>query len=644
MKRLLYIIICLFISVYVANLHAAQDGNEAKARLLSELGKKEKNDTIRLNILFRLYELSSSPKDELCYLNTLLEEAGTQKNAKYKLKAYLELIKIAYNNYDNKEVNRLMSIIQPLALKEKDYNTYFHSKRCAIDMLMITGEYELEEKEARQMLKEAKQLQNKTGIALGSQCLANLYLFLGRRKEAAAILEENFPVTMKAGNGIHLEVGISLIVVYSHMLDYKKWLKWLKRQEKNIDDYIKENPGKRSDVDLWYLMTYIYYLDYYTQTKDFIQAQKYLDVAERYHSKADYETVNNSYYNVRCKYFYITKQYDKALIESDSLIVLYQDVAPKPYNSVLFLKAKILTLLDRHDDALLLYKKAFTMRDSLQIVNFNIQTEQLKNDYKTNTLLLEREKISRTGQLYMFSVLFIVIIILICFIIHSYRINTRLKKSEKEMQGMSDDMELANTAKERFLSNISSAISIPLNEVVAGSMRLSSGNEMGIAERKELSDQINKKSAMLMKLINNILNLSRLEAGMMKYNISDTEIVYLIRYTINNIIKKDNLNIEYSLPEKQIIKSVDSTRLQEVVTNLLIPAGNTPIKLKMISIAENGATKIFIYVYNTLLATKEKTQEIIIANEINRMLVEDFNGRYEIHSDEPVPYVEFILY
>lgn len=644
MKRLLYIIICLFITVHTANIYAAPDENAVKAQLLGELGKKAKNDTARLNILFRLYELSSSPKEEQDYLNTLLKESETQQNNKYKLKVYLELIKIAYNNYDNIEVERLMSIIEPLALKYKDYDTYFHSKRCAIDMLMITGKYELEEKEARQMLKEAQKLQNNTGIALGSQCLASIYVFLGKRKEAAAILEENFPVTMKAGNSIHLEVGSSLISVYSQLLDYKNWLKWLKIQEKNIGDYIKENPLKRNDVDLWYLMTYIYYLDYYTQTKDLVKAQKYMNLAEKYHSRADYETVNNVYYNIRCGYFYIGEQYDKALTESDSLIALYHNIAPKPYNSVLFLKAKILTHLDRYDEALQLYKKAFTMKDSLQVVNFNIQTQQLKNDYKTNTLLLEKEKINRTRQLSLFIVLVVVIIILVCFIVHSYRINIRLKKSEKEMQGMSDDMELANTAKERFLSNISSAISIPLNEVVAGSMQLSSDSEMGIEERKELSEQINKKSAMLMNLINNILDLSRLEAGMMKYNMSDTEIVSLIGYTVNNVIEKKNLTIEYSLPEKQIIKRIDNKRLQEIITNLLVPAGNSQITLKMVSITENGATKVFIYVYNTLLATKEKTQETIIANEINRMLVENFNGRYEIHSDEPIPYVEFILY
>lgn len=338
------------------------------------------------------------------------------------------------------------------------------------------------------------------------------------------------------------------------------------------------------------------------------------------------------------------EQYEKALTESDSLIALYHNIAPHPYNLVLFLKAKILTHLNKYDEALQLYKKAFTMKDSLQVVNFNIQTQQLKNDYKTNTLLLEREKINRTRQLSLFIVLVVVIIILVCFIVHSYRINIRLKKSEKEMQGMSDDMELANTAKERFLSNISSAISIPLNEVVAGSMLLSSDSEMGIEERKELSEQINKKSAMLMNLINNILDLSRLEAGMMKYNMSDTEIVSLIGYTVNNVIEKKNLTIEYSLPEKQIIKRIDNKRLQEIITNLLVPAGNSQITLKMVSITENGATKVFIYVYNTLLATKEKTQETIIANEINRMLVENFNGRYEIHSDEPIPYVEFILY
>ena len=354
--------------------------------------------------------------------------------------------------------------------------------------------------------------------------------------------------------------------------------------------------------------------------------------------------MNNVYYSIRCKYLYLTEQYEKALNESDSLIGIYHNLSHKPYNSGLFMKAKILAHLDRYDEALQIYNQAFSMKDSLQMANFNIQTEQLKNDYKTNTLLLEREKISRKRQLSVFVVFLVIIIILICFIIHSFRVNSRLKKSEKEMQAMSDDMELANAAKERFLSNISSAISIPLNEVVTGSIRLSTDNDMGITERKELSGKISKTSGMLMKLINDILDLSRLEAGMMKYNMSDTEIVSLISYTINSIKDKSDYSIEYHMPEKQIIKNVDSKRLQEIITNLLVPIGNTTLKVKMVHVTENSVTKVFIYIYNTLLATKNKTQETLISNEINRMFVEHFNGRYEIHSDEVIPYIEIILY
>ena len=253
MKRLLHIIVCLFVTIQVGNLNATPYETAEKDRLIHELGKIPKNDTARLNILFQLYGISSSIREDADYLKTLLKEAEILKSDKYKCKAYLGLIKIAYNNYDIKEVSRLMSIIEPLAIEEKDYETYFQSKRCAIDMLMIDGKYELEEKEARQMLKEAQKLNNKTGIALGSLSLSNIYLFLNKRKEAAAILEENFPVTLEAGNGIYLEAGNSLIAVYSQMQDHKNWLKWLKIQENNIEKYIKENPLKTNDMDLWYI-------------------------------------------------------------------------------------------------------------------------------------------------------------------------------------------------------------------------------------------------------------------------------------------------------------------------------------------------------------------------------------------------------
>ena len=53
MKIILHIIVCLFVTVYVPNLYAAPDESVTKEKLLRELEKTEKNDTVRLSILFQ---------------------------------------------------------------------------------------------------------------------------------------------------------------------------------------------------------------------------------------------------------------------------------------------------------------------------------------------------------------------------------------------------------------------------------------------------------------------------------------------------------------------------------------------------------------------------------------------------------------
>lgn len=82
--------------------------------------------------------------------------------------------------------------------------------------------------------------------------------------------------------------------------------------------------------------------------------------------------------------------------------------------------------------------------------------------------------------------------------------------------------EEANEMKNRFLSNISYHIRIPLNGVVGFSQLIASEPNMPDELRKVLFHH-QKNSEELMRLVNDVLDLSRLEAGMMKFNIQSTD-------------------------------------------------------------------------------------------------------------------------
>ena len=79
--------------------------------------------------------------------------------------------------------------------------------------------------------------------------------------------------------------------------------------------------------------------------------------------------------------------------------------------------------------------------------------------------------------------------------------------------------EEANEIKSRFLANMSYNIRIPLNNVVGFSQLLSTDNELDEEERKEYSGIIQTNSGELIQLVNDVLDLSRLEANMMKFQL-----------------------------------------------------------------------------------------------------------------------------
>ena len=630
MKKIIAVFISLLFWGYCANVYAT-DSDDAKKMLLYRLSKLAPDDTTRLDILYQLRRIAKNFQVETYYSNKLLKEAEAMNNSEYICKAYLSFMIIGYNRYDCQEVNRWMKRLEPLAKKEKLYDELFQGRRCVIDMLQLTEEFEREEKEAEKMLQDAQSLQNTVGIILGYMCLSNAYQVTYRHHEAVEVLKKAYDVAVKARDeGYIIEAARTLLAVYQSLEDQPNWLKWTRTLDDYLNQIIKKDPTSVARLRGWLLMTYISYLSYYTATENWQQAEKYLHLAEQ-HVIEGYGIYNYNYHKSRYTYFMQASHLDEALIEVEHIINLFKHLSPDMYCLFVFEKAKLCRDLDV-DESLACYKQAFTISDSIKISIINKQTQQLKKDYNADQLLLEKEKIGRNTQLVFLILLLVVFIILILFIIHTYRVRAHLKKSENEMRRMAKEMEQANVAKELFLSTISSAISIPMNKVVDGSMALASDAVTDPEERMQLSESINKTSTQLMELINNILNLSRLEAGMMKYRDEDVDILMVIRNLIDILPANIRERLEISVPQTAgFIAHVDVARLQEIFNNLILTSpGNMSLKIELLE----NENRLWICVIGSVLTSEQQTQEIIIANQVNRLLAEHFGGHYEIKLED----------
>ena len=133
--------------------------------------------------------------------------------------------------------------------------------------------------------------------------------------------------------------------------------------------------------------------------------------------------------------------------------------------------------------------------------------------------------------------------------------------------------EESDRLKTAFLANMSHEIRTPLNAIVGFSDVLSSTfEELSHQEREEFVNLINTNSEQLLRLINDILDLSKIESNTMEFVFAPCS----LRTLMHEILAEQNMNI-YSekmqvtamLPEDDLCIMTDVSRLKQVLVNLL---------------------------------------------------------------------------
>lgn len=641
MKHLYYI---LFVLLFFLSTSAGAQENSRKNELLQELAKSP-NDTTRLNILFDLSVVSKSqPLVRIYYLNQLLEEAEKQNNDLYKCKAYLHRMYLAYNALDVPTLHYWFSLLEPLAQKNKFHDLKFQGKRCVIDFLQLSGEYEKEESESLLLLEEAEKVGSVIGMISANQALGNSYIMTNRNEEALAAFEKAYSLASNANNpALVLEIIHSLIEVAERGKDYPRWYKYLEQEEECINKSIRESNVNYSLQSSLFMM-YIHHVAYYTIMKDMDLATHYYQLADSaYYASAETGLFQEYYLRVGSVYLQLSGQYEKALAQVDTLAMLFRPVSALGYNEALQRRANILHLMGRDVEALELFKETKIERDSLQIELLNTQTEQVKSIHEVYLLEMEKERNNRYLQIIILSFLIVSIITIAIFTIYIYRARKKLEWDESEMRKMTREVELANSAKERFLSNISTSIKQPLSRVVNNSLLLASGASVEDERRIAISEVINKTSFELMQLINDILDLSRLEAGMMRFVLSDVEVFSLIHDAATGISGESGKLVNITCPQSALFWShIDGARLLSVFNNLF-SLTDSEDELQVEIEVNDGGTELMIKVYGTSLAQRNLSQNMIIRNEINRMIIHHFEGVYENRVKVQPLYVYFTI-
>ena len=148
-----------------------------------------------------------------------------------------------------------------------------------------------------------------------------------------------------------------------------------------------------------------------------------------------------------------------------------------------------------------------------------------------------------------------------------------LQETVSEVRAMRDRSESASMAKSHFLANMSHELRTPLNAIIGYAMLLQEdAQDAGATEAVSDLDRILRAARHLLMLINDILDLSKIEAGKDEVEYSPVNVRTLIEETMAAIgprASMSDVRFEMDLPKTDIYMQTDNLKVRQCLVNLL---------------------------------------------------------------------------
>ena len=163
----------------------------------------------------------------------------------------------------------------------------------------------------------------------------------------------------------------------------------------------------------------------------------------------------------------------------------------------------------------------------------------------------------------------------------------KVKLSTQKLATSRINAENAMRAKSVFLSNMSHEIRTPLN-ALSGFSSLLTEEGLDDETRRQCNEVIQQNSELLLKLINDVIDLSSLEFGKLQFCIVQHDAVSICRNVIDTVnkVKQTQAELTFTTELEEMPIETDDSRLQQVLINLLInatkftPQGSIVLKLE----------------------------------------------------------------
>ena len=492
--------------------------------------------------------------------------------------------------YDaNIPIDSIISWTDELAPTLKSPQTeeaYFTLVLWEVNAYIMRGDLSLAIDRARLMYEYAKDIKSNFGIALSNQAIGQAYSAsniqdkaLSSYMDALRYLPENNPQTYR------------LLVKISTQLQQMNRLEEAMEYVEKLNPLLEQNPEHPLAIPIL-----IENATYYISSGDQDTALQYLHRADSIYKNHTHEIAHEfsiNYYTAACYRALAADYHDKE--KADEALALYNQLLEVVSNNKRSLeyrwicaeKIYLYKLLGRFDEACQIYKELYSVTDTLASKSYIRQINALKATYQVDEIELE----NKAQQNKMVVVLIFIGLGLLTFISMLAIWLRRQKKvvvmSTETLEQLRHNAENATRAKSIFLSNMSHEIRTPLN-ALSGFSALLTEEGLDDSTRRQCTDIIQQNSELLLKLINDVIDLSSLEFGKMQFSIAEHDAVATCRNVTDTVgkVKQTQAELLFETSLEELYIETDDSRLQQVLINLLInatkftPDGSITLKLE----------------------------------------------------------------
>lgn len=504
--------------------------------------------------------------------------ASATPNKLDTLKAFLRK-KILYDEYVpiDSVIRWSENILPVIKTNNRNDENYFLLQLQLANAYTLRGDISLAIDRARLMYEEAKETEYEFGIAVANQAIGDAYTIANQCDKAL----DSYQDALKELNHLSQQhpYRIQLLLKISNALQRKGQLETAQKTLHDIEQTLQKQPdyatcffaniekanyaishGHLSKAYLKEAAAYLHNMDSIYR----IHPEKFYCFHLKYTTAAYYRAMGN----------WNRMYWNKALQLYEELRQEYTVNKQSAYYRWITQETIYLYKIQgKSMAACLLYQELYSTVDTLTAEGYVRQINILRAKYQIDQMeIASREEHNKfiTGIL-TGSILLVFIFIIITIMLRKQRQEIAL--STQKLEHLRTNAENATSAKSIFLSNMSHEIRTPLNALSGFSSLLTEEN-LDNETRRQCNEVILQNSELLLKLINDVIDLSSLEFGKIQFCINKYNVVNICRNVIDTVskIKQTQAAICFITELESMDIETDDARLQQVLINLLINA------------------------------------------------------------------------